>query len=133
MGINYKNNNQLGAKMKYLLAIVGVCLLTACAAPSPQAQRCIDSTPKMSAARWSCLQDANSRANASQAAQRPAQQAPAYDPFRAPTIVNTGPGTTSGNTNYELNGAYKGQPQNRNTTRNCVTQFYGGVANTTCN
>ena len=59
-------------------------------------------------------------------------QAPAYDPFRAPTIVNTGPGTTSGNTNYNLNGSYNGQLQQQNRTVNCTTQYYGGVANTTC-
>lgn len=115
-----------------LVASSSFVLLIAGCATHPLVQQCVDTTPAMSGARWSCIQQANAQIYGSGNNQQATQQAPAYDPFRAPTIVNTGPGTTSGNTNYNLNGAYNGQLQQQNRTVNCTTQYYGGVANTTC-
>ncbi len=107
-------------------------LMIGCGATHPLTQKCIDTTPRASAARWNCLQQANAQIYSNSPTQQPSQQTPAYDPFRAPTIVNTAPGLTSGNTNYDLNGLPKNQPQQQNRTYNCTTQYYGGVANTTC-
>ncbi len=106
-------------------------LVIGCGTNHPLTQKCIDTTPRASMARWNCLQQANSQIYAN-TPQQPAQQSPAYDPFRAPTIVNTQPGLTSGNTNYDLSGMPKGQSPQQNRTYNCTTQYYGGVANTTC-
>lgn len=84
--------------MKKILAllIVATGLLAGCAAPTPYAQNCINTTPNMSAARWKCLQAEPKQTYSNN--QPSTQQAPAYDPFRAPTIVPMGNnGLTPGN------------------------------------
>lgn len=118
--------------LKLASLVFASLFLFGCGTTHPLTQQCIDSTPRASAARWNCLQQANAQIYATQPTQQPVQQAPAYDPFRAPTIVNTSPGLTSGNTNYDLSGMPKGQSPQQNRTYNCTTQYYGGVANTTC-
>jgi hypothetical protein len=119
-------------KIKFVILSFISLLIVGCGATHPLTQRCIDTTPPASGARWNCLQQANAQIYAATPTQQPVLQAPAYDPFRAPTIVNTAPGLTSGNTNYDLSGLPKGQSQQQNRTYNCTTQYYGGVANTTC-
>lgn len=70
--------------------------MAGCGSTHPLVKNCVDTTPAMSSARWSCIQDANAQIYGNRNNQPATQQAPAYDPFRVPT-TNLTPGLTGGN------------------------------------
>ena len=85
------------------ILLLSIAILSGCAAPSPYAKNCINTTPSMSAARWTCLQGESAQGNAG--IQQPVQQAPAYDWSSAPTPGSMTPSVSGGNKGpIKLNG-----------------------------
>ncbi len=100
--------------------------LSACGATHPLHKACVDTTPPGSAARWTCLNQANAEIHRNSPKEK--FLAP-YDPLAVPSAGNLTPGMTQGNSNYELQGTYKPQPS-RN--MNCTSIVNGNVISTNC-